>query len=361
MSADVARCRSGAAMAVSLRTVRLAVLRRLNDTAEAFWTGAEVDGYLRQGYRELARLTRVVWDMVYLENLPAGFSVTASWELAFATFRYGTANYTMADERRLLNEAQAIGPANYTSPFEFTRGHLEDAGASTAIPAVADLPASVTEIDRPLYDLMAIETITPRDAMRHDSRFEVTEGEPYALIAKADGIRTVRKVRVPAQSAQTHTINGSWGIVRDTADISEGTVTGTWGFPRRIPGHHPMGAESFGFPRRPYKDEQNVRVEVWREGRVVDADTDAFEVPDRSTVYLRDYALHRSYAKTGPAQDLRLADHYRGRYQRGVARLQRRVQAQQRERVSRLGGGGVTARTGPPRPSLPWQYGVTVR
>ena len=76
--------------------------------------------------------------------------------------------------------------------------------------------------------------------------------------------------------------------------------------------------------------------------------------------YVRDYALSQCYARKGPAQDQRLAQHYDARWQRGLARLTRRVSAQQRQRVGRMGG-GLTTKTGPPTPRLPWQYGQTIR
>lgn len=343
--------------------VREAVFEQVNDVAHAFWSDDEVDGYLDQAYREIARVTRCVWDLRYAENLPASFSYTQPWELPYAQelgFDAGCANYTNDDERRLLEETHRIGPANHTSPFEATAGWLSAAGASTAISATAELPRTVTEIDRPMWDQRAIVTISPKQATALDSRYEITAGEVYALIPTAQGIRTIRKMRVPSAQADTYAIAGSWGVMRSPAECSSGTVTGTYGIPRCIPGHHPMGTESFGLPRRPYRDGKNVRIEHWREGRAVTTAADVYELPTRATVYLRDYAIGRCYGKSGPAQDLRLAQHYQARYQRGVERLKRRVQAQQRARVSQLGGASPI-RSGPPRPRLPWQYGTVVR
>jgi hypothetical protein len=346
----------------TLVDVRGQVLRRLNDDGQAFWTFGEVDRYLTQAYQALTRATRAIWDLAYLENLPRGFSMTAAWERDYAEFDFGVANYTMDDERREFDpEYAADGPANYTSPFEATGGHLEAIGASTAIPALATVPADLTEIDRPTYDDRAISVISRRDAEAYDSRFELTEGPVDALVTKGDGLRVVRKVRVPSQQAETYTIAGSWGLLRKPTDLTGATVTGTWGVPRRIPDFHPMGPETFGIPRRPYSDVTNVRLEHWREGRSVTVGTDVFELPDRATVYLRDYAIGRCYGRSGPAQDLTLAAHYEARYQRGVARLQRRVQAQQRQRIGVMGGSGTARRTGPPRPTLPWAFGKVVR
>jgi len=350
-------------MAISKRDLRVMVRRRLNDADATFWSDSEIDQYLLAGYRLWARRTRAIWDLHYAENLPRGMSYTAPFEADLVDFDYGQANFTAAFERRLFleDEGDAVGPANHTVPFEAINGHLSDAGASTAIPATADLPPTVTEIDRPLWDQRAIPVITPREAQARDSRYELTEGEVYALVTEGQGVRTIRKVRVPAMMADAYTVEGSWGILRRPTDVTTGTVTGTWGCPRRLPGHHPMGSEAFGLPRRVYRDGKNVRIEHWGEGRALDTDATPLEVPDRAAVGLRDYVLSRCYQKAGPAQDLKLSAHYEARWQRSVTRWAARVTAQQRNRVSRMGGATAVQRSGPPRPQLPWTFGVVVR
>lgn len=358
-------------MATTLATLREEVSRQVSDAAHTFWATGEIEGYLRQAYREVARTTRAFWDWLYLENLPRGFSYTAPFEADYLAeidaLDYGRANFTYEDERALmgdlLDEGQKDGPANHTVPDEATDAadYLSAAGASTAIPATATLPTSCHTIDRALWNQIAIALVTPLDAQRHDSRYELTVGEVYALIAQGDGHRTVRKVRVPATQADTYTINGSWGVLRDPTDISGATVTGTWGIPRRVPGMHPMGTDSFGLPRRPYRDGRNVRVEHWREGRAVTAATDVFELPDRVLVACRHYAMSRCLGRNGPAQDTRLATHYDLRYRRGVARLLERMHRQQRAVVGAFGGAMTPRRNGPPAPKLPWNYGQEIR
>lgn len=345
-------------MAFSRSDLRAAVRRALNDAEVAFWSDVEIDTYVYRAYQDLARQSRGVWDLTYAENLPAGFSYTQPWEAAYADFDYGVANYTYDDERLLLgDEGAMLGPAQHTSPADLA--FLADVEASTAIPATAQLPTTVTEMDRPTWDNMAIPVVMPAQAQRIDPRYELTIGEVYALVATQQRVRTIRKVRVPAASADTYTIHDTWGVCRSIADVSaDTTVTGTWGIPRRIPGHQPMGPERFGTPRRFYQDGKNVRVEHWRYGRSLDAG--AWELPDRSARYARDYALARCYERRGPAQDLLLAKHYDARYLRGLARLVRRVQLVGRQRVGQFGGPSVR-RAGPPRPRMPWNYGSTMR
>lgn len=368
-------------MATTLQAARDTVLRDLNDEDETFWSAAEVEGFLRQAYREIARAARCFWDWLYLENLPRGFSYTAPFEVDYlpeidGALDYGQANFTYADEQAyltdLIDPGDRVGPANHTMPCEATddADYLSAAGASTAIPATADLPASCHAVERALWDRASIAVITPLQAERHDSRYELTEGEVYALVTRGDGHRTVRKVRVPAASAETYTITGtgSWGVLRDPTDISAATVTGTWGSPRRMPGMHPIASpvfvgashtEPWGLPRRPYHDGKNVRVEHWRDGQPVTAGTDVFELPDRVVVACRHYAMSRCLGRNGPAQETRLATHYDLRYRRGLTRLLERMHRQQRAVVGAFGGRMAPSRNGPPRPKLPWNYSPT--
>jgi hypothetical protein len=407
-------------MSLTLRQLQGEVSRRLGDSAAAIWPVPEVTSYLQAGYRQIATTLPVFWDVLYLENLPRGFSYTQPWERTYlrgpATFDYGVANYTADFERRVAgDERLRYGPANHTSPFEATDGALSRAHATTTIPATADLPATVTALDRVTWDQRGIDALSKRVAEDSDSRYQFTRGEVYGYLWQQDGIRTLRKVRVPAAQADTVTVDGSMGILRRPTDLStdtvvlgeeepiggswglprslglggvtgtsgtwgsprgvySGTVTGTWGvpraqpaftsyfgLPRRIPGQHPMGAERFGLPRRPYLERTNVRVEHYRQGATFTALTDVCELPDRYALYLRDYAQARCYAREGPGHDPTLAAHFDQRWARGLARILRRVQTVTRERVTVLGGDGAPMMRRPPRPQLPWAYGSRVR
>ena len=138
------------------------------------------------------------------------------------------------------------------------------------------------------------------------------------------------------------------------------TQAATWGTMRQCNGQHPIGASYWGLPRRPYRDGTNVRVEHARLGRSVTVETDTYELPDRYTAYLRDYALARCLGVNGPGQDRVLAAHYEQRWGRHLARIRRRLDARDRQRTGRLGADA--SRVGPPpRPRLPWAYGSVVR
>jgi hypothetical protein len=263
----------------------------------------------------------------------------------------------MADEAEFVI-ALGLTPAqgNHTSPCEATDGHLSNAGASTAIPGTADLPKTLTEIDRGVWDRRTMTALDLRQLQQQDTRYRVTAGEVYGFLWQRDGVRTLRKVRVPSAQATTYTINGSWGILRRATDISAQSVTGTWGLPRRIPTMHPMGSESFGFPRRPYNDGLNVRIEHWRHLRPLDVDQDVCELPDRYTIGLRDYALWKALSRQSAGQDLALAGLFEQRWQRVIARIQRRINALTNDRIGQMGGGNRTGLGPPPVAKLPWNY-----
>lgn len=336
-----------------IAVLRSRVLRRLGDEAAVVWSRDTVDAALTAAYLQIAQTRRVFPDWTYLENLPRGFSYTQAWEKKFGSvaFDYGIGNFTASWERPSTEpELTAQGPTAHTCPAEVRHDRLTD------LSATADLPATATEIARVVWDRATITALEPATLARLDSRYELTEGEVYGFTYRQDGVRTLRKIRKPAARADTYTVSGSWGICRSLSDLGV-AVTGSWGIPRRIDGEHPMGPESFGTPRRFYRDGKNVRVEHWRHGRALSA---GCELPARYAQALVEYALARCLEQVGPGQNLTLARYHEQRWQRHLARIDRRVRAAQAARVSRLGGARPEARR-PPRPRLPWQYGSVVR
>jgi hypothetical protein len=343
---------------------------RLGDDAYAIWTKAELEDYILDGYRILCTKLAVFWDQIYLENLPRGFSVTQPWEVEFlqasGRFNYGVANFTAEFERRAgasigFDERRRYGPGNHTSPFEATDGLLSRAGASTDIPATVELPKTITFLDRATWDNRNITALEARSMSKMDARYEITKGEVYGYTWQKDGIRTFRKIRVPAAQCDTVTVNGSWGIMRSVGDLNVTAPTGTWGIPRQLEGHQPLGPETFGTPRRVYLEGKNVRVEVFRQGRVSVSETDAIELHPRYAIYLRDFARSQCYGRPGPGYDKLLAQHFDQRWQRDLGRIAARLVMVDPEHTYVLGGEGRTLGTRPPRPSLPWQYGSRVR
>lgn len=350
----------------TLGLLRAATRHRLGDDG-SIWPDDEIDRYLREGYTTAATALRIFWDQTYAENLPGGFSLTQPWERqhlnASGRFDAGVANFTAEFERRAWgDERQRIGPGNHTSPFEATDGLLARANASPAIPATSELPPTLTALDRVLWDTRLIEPLEPRTFERLDSRYETTTGEVYGYLWQKDGVRTLRKVRVPAAQAATVTVNGSWGLCRDVADVCADTPDGTWGIVRQVPTVQPLGPETFGVARRFFLDGMNVRVEHFRQGRAMRSAEDACELPPRYARYLLDFAQGRCLSRPGPGFDEALGQLFLQKWARGLARIARRVALVDTEHVHVMGGNDGARLSGrPPRPRLPWAYGSSVR
>lgn len=338
------------------------VLLRLGDSAEAIWSVEEIESYIRHGGRELADRCRAVWDQTYLENLPSGFSYTSRFERLLVVFNYGLGGYTYTEEAELadaegLIEMDEMRRANHTCPSELHL--LDEIGASTEISALADIPSTLTDIDRATNDRELVEATNHRRVSSYDSRYEITAGEVFAYIWQKDGPSVLRKVRVPNEMADIYTFEGSWGVVRNIDDVTDESVEGTWGIPRRIPNWHPMGwSRGWGTPRRFYQDGGNFRLEHWREPYIESMTVS--DLPDRFFRYIADYAQWKALTRNGPGQDYKLAQLYSDKWDRNISRILRRIERQQSERLHRMGGSGAS-RSGPPRPRLPWQYGERVR
>lgn len=337
------------------------VLHRLGDSDQKIWTYDEVLGYVERGGREMATETRVVWDTAYLECLPPGFSVTAEWEVSYADFDYGVASYTAEDDALYVEtvdlELDDINRGNHTSPSDLH--FLEDIAASTAQNGVYDLPERLVDIDRAVYDESVIVGTTHHRMHLDDHRYQFTAGEVIAFTVEDEGYQRLRMIRVPAVMATIYTYDGSWGIARDVEDTTGDDISGTWGIPRRVAGHHAFGdTVGFGLPRRFYQDDDNFKLEYWRQPRVEARES---ELPERYWLYLADYAQWQALFRNGPGQNYKLGQLYKDRWVRGLARITSRRDRRSIRKVRRMGGEVGYTRNGPPRPRLPWQYGQRIR
>jgi hypothetical protein len=273
-----------------------------------------------------------------------------------------TASFELALARDVADERTWTGPAVANHEFEVTETFLTRSGAAPAIPATAEVPEAVVQLTRATWDRRGIDLLDPRTMQQVDSRYEVTVGEVYGLMWRKDGVRTIRKVRVPGTQSDSITLDeGNRGAIRDCADLSGDSASGTWGTPRRIPGHHPIGGGVWGTARRPYLDGHNVRLEVFRLGAPMDTAETPCELPDRYALYLRDFAQGQLLQRNGPGQDRLLAQHFLERWARGLTRIERRRQHVNVEHSVIIGGEDRGLARRPPRPSLPWPYGREVR
>lgn len=367
---------NAASRALRLANLCSRVLHRLGDSAQVIWAEEEIDSYIQQAMFEMVTLTRLVWDQLYLENIPPGFHCTMEDEedLLEHEFHYGVAACTQEWELEYGETAgfwlaDEVSWGNHTSPAELP--YLARLGLGTML-GTAIMPTSLIEIERSSWDHRTMEALSVRGLIDNDSRFEETEGEVFGYTWRKDGPRTFRKMRVPAEMAQLMTTDGSFGIARNIDDPSESEgVAGTWGIPRRIRGWHPMGSTvGYGLPRRFYYDSLNVKVEHWRkfealckQSELKDGEIQNFagEIPRHYFLYIGDYCQWMALKRNGPGRNYKLAQLYKDRWDRNLGRIKDRIGRQNKERVYRAGGNDPAPRGGPPRPRLPWQYGKRVR
>ncbi|RPJ54953.1 MAG: hypothetical protein EHM23_27665, partial [Acidobacteria bacterium] len=162
-------------MAKSRLTLQTQVLRRLGDTAQSIWTGAEIDVYLQEGYDLLTAATGILWDQRYLNDV--------------------------------------------------------------ANQALYDLPDDLWEMERVTWDDRRLAPATINELMAADGLYETTTGTVEAYALEGDGLRKLRKYRIPTANASSTAIavTGTWGAPRDLTSMDP-TVVGTWGIARAVPG-----------------------------------------------------------------------------------------------------------------------------
>jgi len=334
---------------MNLDTATDKTFRQLEDEAQEVWTSrAEVGGYVRDGYDQLCRRTRAVWDVTYSENLPYAGDHTGRFEEPFAVLFQGLLSFTGGEWERDY-DSNGAGPANHTSPWE--RDHIE---TDLFVPAT-ELPNSLLEVDRVTYDDYLIGPVHSSRVKRADGRYLYTVGPTTAYVLDEDGVFVIRKVPVPDGRADTFEHSGTYGTLRRASSDEFGSgepVLGSWGGLRQAPEHFPAGPGR-GTPRRVYRDGKNVRVEVFRRG--TDPGSAQFEMPDHYVRYVVFYAMSKALKREGPGQNLKMAGHYMARFESGVARIIRRMS---RTTAARVGHFGLTK----PRPfrkpivQLPWPY-----
>lgn len=336
-------------------------LHRLGDSEQKIWSYEEILGYIEQGGREIGDSARSTWDVAYLEPLAPHFSATADWEVAYETFFYGVASYTSEDEVSFLEglglEPDDVHHGVHTSPSDLHV--LEDLGLTGSIPGLYELPEDFLDADRAVYDEETVVATTHHRVHLDDHRYQFTRGDVVAFQIEDEGYLTLRMIRVPSEQADLYEYEGSWGLVRDAEDATLASPDGSWGVARQAPGHFTFGSSvGFGVPRRYYIDDDNFKLEYWRQPRVSETDSD---LPFRYWLYLADFAQWKALWRNGPGQNYKLGQLYKDRWERGIARINSRRERRAIQKVRRMGGDVGYSRNGPPRPRYPWQYGSRVR
>jgi hypothetical protein len=342
-------------MSRTLAEVREETLYRLGDEDSKIWTGDEIDAYLKEAYGEMAIRTLCFWDSATLEDVPYTANYNGSWEKSyFSSGQVVHGQFDHTEEWESSYVTSGLEPGNHTSIFEW--GYL----SKKYISALNDVPVSLYQMERAVWGNIRLEPLTQKE-LRNDPNYETTTGIPIAYMMQQEGIRKFRKYPRAVDASSQYSYVGTYGILRNPADISSETPTGTFGPLRMITGELVSPSlYAWGLARTVTQSSQTTRIEFFRRGSAVVSDNDAFELPDLYVKYLRHFAMHKAMEREGTGQDTKLSDHYRQRFDVGIARMKRRISSVLAQRV-RVIGGSDTRGQRPPKPRLPYQYGTVQR
>lgn len=183
---------------------------------------------------------------------------------------------------------------------------LDDvAGAATA-----SLPSDTYLVERMTWQNRALGIYDARWLEYNSPAFETLQGNGvYSIVMDGDGLMTIRKVPVPGTTQA-----GNYSL------------------------------EDFYLPG------------------ALTLSTDTFSIPDRYVKYVCWFTISRCFERDGPGQNLKAADHYKGRYADGIRRVNQRRDNFLAERESGMRGGAESGRgRAPGLPVLPWNYGRVIR
>lgn len=223
---------------------------------------------------------------------------------------------------------------------------------------VQTLPEKYAVIDRITWDWRTLYPEYHRYVAGLSANYGTVQGNPERFVAEKDGLYSLRLVPVPGGDPASYTHVGSRGIFRyaSAGELGPETPTGQRGLVRDVPEQFPIGS-AWGTARRLYSDEHNTRVEYFRKG----IQTDYYEIPDHYCRYVEFGAMAQALKREGPAQDLKLSEHYKARFDYGVGRIKFRTSEIHNKRTGQIGGRASGAGSAPPMCRLPWQYGSSTR
>lgn len=217
------------------------------------------------------------------------------------------------------------------------------------------LPTNCREVIRVAYNRRTLVGKGSDWVRRHDSQYQIRQGDPQIYTLDKDGLRFLRLVPSAGGNANYNSTDGTRGSQRFT-DESGITVSGSRGILRTRTGNFPSGGP-WGTPVRHHPDVWNVRVDHYRLGR--DLTRFPFELPDFFMKYVYYYAMGMAFRREGPGQDIKLADHYMERFEMGVERLKKYRADLERMRMIQMGVGPESRQGwGIGEPTLPAFYPI---
>lgn len=204
--------------------IREDILYRLGDVAGRLWDGNEIDQYIQEGYNNLSIATGCLWEQDCLPDYDYAFTHTAAFEeqLLMAipeSVINRCCQFTSLFERDFLDNAE--GPANHNYHWEHLDGLTDELSGST-VAALETLPVQVYRIERATWNTRRIDPMMSREFEGMDSRYELNTGEVLAYVRDKDGLRTLRKWRVPSVPYIPYTFDddsNDFGILRFLDEI----------------------------------------------------------------------------------------------------------------------------------------------
>lgn len=355
---------------MNLETFVTRVLKRLGDAEGEVWSREEIRIYGQDGYDQMCRSTKCLWDVAYVENLPAVANYSSEEEAELAKqipnlILTGRRTFTLEIEKGLA-PAGSVGPAGVST-------HAELALLSSILPTVpkpnptGQLPRNYVGIERVTHDQLSLYPEFNAGLARNwDNHYEIMSGRPNWFTVDKDGLFTLRRYPGGDGAAVYPDVTGWWGVeVSDTAYTGsivseEAGLPGTavWGSLVYDPEEFPMGGP-WGSPTRTHPDADNTRVEITRLGR--DLSEHEFEIPSSHVKYIEFWAASRALRRDGPGQDLKLSKHYSDRFDMGLDRITKRLRGVESERSGRIGYGPQRGSVPPLQITLPYNYGRRTR
>lgn len=184
-------------MSVSLSTLRTEILQRLGDSTMQIWTSGEIEQYIQEGYDQLTLATGCLLGVAVSPDYAFAFSYTSDFEYDLIVEESGwlvngPAQFTSEFERDFLDNAS--GPANHTASWEFNAGYQ----TTTEVSALINLPDELYEIERATWNTKRVDALSSSALEWPDSRYELNKGEVIGYTQDKDGLRRLRKWRVPS-------------------------------------------------------------------------------------------------------------------------------------------------------------------
>lgn len=332
------------------------VLVKIEDVEEKVYSRAEIAIYVKDQYNQFCRRTKCLFDMAYVENLPAIGTHSSDEEYEAAKQIPGL---LLGHKRTFTGEADrrhapagSVGPAGLSNYAYLP--YLSQIGMTLPAPT-GQLPRGLVEIEQVLHNRVVLRPeFSQGMATQIDNRYESKlGGYTEWFIVDKDGLFTLRRYPSGDGNAQYADVTGYWGVeTRDTEYT--GTVTGTWGAMVQDTEQFAIGGP-WGAPTRLHPEDNNTRIEYTRLGR--DLDGHEFEIPNSYIKYIVFGACARALRRDGPGQDLNLAQHYESRFETGVERMVDRVSSKQHDAVGHIGHGPLISNLPPLQISLPYNYG----